>query len=58
MSPIPLNSGNALANSDGDFIMTLTKTPNLFWLPLLIQLKHLGIFAKNPIATNQSNYGR
>jgi len=55
---MPSNFGNALANSDGDFITMPTKTPNPFQLPLLIQLKHLGIFAKNLIAMNQSNYGR
>ena len=58
MNPTLLNSGNALANSDEDFIMMPTKIPNPFQLHYLIQPKYLGIFARNLTAMNQSSCGK
>ena len=58
MNPIPLNSRNALANSDGDFITMLTKIPKPFWLHPLIRPKYLGIFARNLTVMSQSSCGK
>ena len=58
MNPILLNSGNALANSDGDFTMTPTRTLKPFQLHHLTRPKYLGIIARNPIAMNQPICGK
>ena len=57
-SQIPLNFGNALANSNGDFTMMLTKTQNYSRSLHHTHPKSLGIFARKLIVTNLPIYGK
>ena len=57
-SPILSNSGNALANSDGNYTLKSTKIPNPFRSLHRIPPKYLGIFAESLTAMNSPNYGK
>jgi len=57
-NPTTSNSGNALANSDGDSTTTWTRTPSPSQLSPLTRPNRRGIIARKLIVMNQSIYGR